>query len=154
MFYHWSNNKIKQLKKIEYKQYIGFKPKGLWFSKDFDWFRWCIKNGMFIDESSYCYQLDISLNKFKIIDTIEKLLDFQSTYKYQEGVLNKLEYINWKKVSEDFDGIFFDNYVEIKLQCNSRGLINKLTWFYGIDVSSGVIFNIDCIKKFENINLN
>jgi hypothetical protein len=51
------------------------------FSKDFEWFNWCEKEGIFICESSNCYQLEISFNKFIIIDSFDKLMNFDSKYK-------------------------------------------------------------------------
>lgn len=148
MFLHWTN---KPIDKLEPRNYIQqhFKPSGFWFSKDKEWLEWCLEESMFIGENSYCYQLDIDMKNFIQIDTFDKLIQFQELYEQKHGI-NK-NYIDWNKIKEKYDGIFFDNYKQIKLECNKLRLLNKLIWFYGIDVSSGCIFNVDCIKGFTKI---
>ena len=99
---------------------------------------------MFISEDSNCYQLDINMENFIVIDEIDKLIKFQYEYGIKEGYFKN--YINWAKVKEKYDGIFFDNYQKIKLECNKHNKLHELIWFYAIDVSSGCIFNVECIK--------
>ena len=51
--------------------------------------------------------------------------------------------IDWSRVATLYDGIYFDNYITIKNQINFS---EKCWWYYGIDVSSGCIFNVKSIK--------
>lgn len=150
MFYHWTRNKIDKLKPIKYEQNSYFKPSGLWFSKDFEWLEWCDGSGLGLGSGSRCYELEISFDKFIIIDTFEKLMEFKINYAF----VNQWNFdcIDWNKVSEEYDGIYFDNYYLIKSMCERhQHLLMSLTWFYALDINSGCIFNIDCVKKITEI---
>ena len=137
-FYHWSRVTIPNAK-FDYRSYKQnqylMKPVGLWFSKNHEWIDWCESEGYgYSRETSYVYKLDIKFSNVLIIDTIEKLFWLKSKY----GIFKN---INWDQVALDYDGIYFDNYYEIKSHLRTNRLFNEYLWYFGIDVNSGCIFN-------------
>ena len=46
--------------------------------------------------------------------------------------------INWKKVAQDYDGVIFDNYHNIKY--SNQLMTPKYTWYDTIDINSACIW--------------
>lgn len=147
-FYHWARSPIPNGKPdfrvYKQNQYL-MKPVGFWFSKNYEWIEWCESEGCICSrESALTYKLDINFTNVLVIDTIEKLFWLKSKY----GIVKN---IDWDKVSNDYDGIYFDNYYEIKSHLRTNRLFNEYLWYFGIDVNSGCIFNCRIIKNFVQI---
>jgi hypothetical protein len=148
-FYHWSRVPILNVK-LDYRTYKQnqylIKPVGLWFSKNYEWIDWCESEGFgYSRESSCAYQLEINFTNVLVINTIEKLSWLKSKYKIYKN-------IDWNRVATDYDGIYFDNYYEIKSHLITNKLFNEYLWYFGIDVNSGCIFNCRIIKNLFQVN--
>jgi len=148
-FYHWSH---KPIEKIENRSYLqtsySLKSKGFWFSKNTEWIDWCENYGCcYSKDSSHMYKLKIDFSNVLIIDTLEKLISFESKYCDYYSVCKN---INWNRVASDYSGIYFDNYHEIKSNLFAQRKIDlTLSWYYGLDVNSGCVFDCKIIKDFE-----
>ncbi len=121
------------------------KPKGLWFSKNYEWKEFCENNELWT--YLYEYELDIDFDNFLIINTIEKLDNFVKKY-YNP----KTTCIKWNSVLKDYNGIYFDNYFAIKKYIFEKKRFNQdYIWFFGVDVNSGCVFRQSSVKSFVQI---
>ncbi len=145
---HYSNKTIDKIYNTDKskKVFNEYKPIGLWFSKNDEWSIFNEDTGLFAYNHKYNLNLDFS--NILVIDTFEKLKNFHNKYSYLRWEGTNIEFIKWAELYDIYDGIYFDNYYEIK---NSLMFDNKYIWFYTIDVNSGCIFNAKCVKSF---NLN
>lgn len=146
---HYSSNSIEKLLDDDscFYQYSTVKPFGLWLSKNTEWLEW-MKSEMpeWIDDVKYIYKISLKKNSNILKISNKKQLDiFNEKYKDK----NNEKFINWKKVCQDYDGVFFDNYNDIKMKLLSttytdenkfKYVLNKYYWYFMIDVSSMCIF--------------
>jgi hypothetical protein len=136
-------------KKIRYiyntnHQEIDIKPKGLWFGIQDHWIRW-IKYEMPQWKEPNLTSLEIDENKLLIIDTVEKIQEFDQTYgRYLEDFPN-FRVINWKEVAKQYDGILFPVYFP-----DQRRIY---IWYNAIDIPSGCIWNKQAVKNFQSISV-
>jgi hypothetical protein len=147
VFTHLAREKITHFDKRIYKQ-TTFKPVGLWFAKDYEWIEQLYPDG---NDEPICnfYKLEIDMRNILIIDTYEKLINFYKKYRiFEYGFYH----INWTQVSNDYQGVYFDNYYEIKNICYFNEMYIELIWFFAIDINSGCLFDISCITKITEIN--
>lgn len=124
---------------------ISLKPFGLWYSIGVEWLDFTIYNfeGFYSDEKLYAYEINIdNLNILKL-NTIEDVREFMKKYKIGNDTYVS---IDWKKVSETYDGIEINNYGKIK---NESLLDFDYIWLYGWDVSSGCIWNTEKLNFKE-----
>ncbi len=141
-YYHFSNKQIdKLLPRVYEQQPFILKPSGLWFSKNNEWLEWCESEGYKYTNQSFRYKLEIDFRGILVIDSIDNLNWFKKTY-------SKGNKIMWTDVATDYDGIYFDNYYEIKGFIRENKRFEEFLWYFGIDVNSGCIFNTRCIKNF------
>lgn len=139
---HHTDNEI-----IKVKQYFNqrevFKPIGLWYDIDNSWTEWCKGN---MPDWTYKnhFELEIDESKILIIDTKEKLLDFDKQYSVSISKrVNGICVIDWVSVSNKYSGIEISPY---RYDCRFG-----LFWYYGWDVASGCIWNFDCIHSINKI---
>lgn len=146
----YNNNDIDYT--VKYKNSIGFKPNGYWYSCNNSWYNWIIEEKMLEWLHNYIYKININRNvitdirnkdknKLLVIKNIADLDTFNDMY----GVQTKDYYriINWSKVSKDYGGIEICPY-----------FISKkfdYIWYNTFDVASGCIWNTKAIIK--NIEL-
>ena len=145
-YYHYTDKIIEILDHKKYKQ-NNYKPSGLWFSKNNEWYEWCISEGFNISGLNNKYELGIDFEDILIIDTIDKLINFNDEYSICSS--SSIMTIDWLNISTKYKGIFFDNYLNIKHYLSINDLMYKFIWYYAIDVSSGCIFDISAIKSFQ-----
>lgn len=125
------------------------KPKGLWFSvpSEDDWPHWCESEGFRTDWLQHRHAVAIDSTANLCILTNKEQIDLFHE-KYAALLLESLqdyELIDWQKVSETYDGIVISPYVWERR--NSWPEDSKAhNWYYGWDVSSGVIWNLDKVK--------
>lgn len=121
------------------------KPRGLWYDIDSSWLDWCNGN---MPEWTYKnhFELEIDESKILIIDTKQKLLDFDKEYSRKITERLSFHYIDWELVATKYSGIEISPY---RYDCRF-----DLFWYYGWDVSSGCIWNFDCIKSTKKIEVN
>jgi len=124
-----------------------FKPIGIWYDIDNSWTEWCKRN---MPDWTYKnhFELDIDESKILIIDTKEKLLDFDKQYSIPlsnriGSIIGNISVIDWTSVSNKYSGIEISPY---RYDCRFG-----LFWYYGWDVASGCIWNFDCVKEIKKI---
>lgn len=132
-----------------YRQKLGYKPNGLWYGINWEWEEWC-KSEMPKWLHKKHFSLEIDMNKILLLDSTEKIMDFQKEFGEMPDWMNdglkrikNHEYINWEKVAEKYSGIEISPY--------QYSLRFKLMWYYGWDIASGCIFNLSCIKSINLI---
>jgi hypothetical protein len=129
---------------MTYKQIKdGYKPRGLWYALENEWLEWCFGNmPHWIKENTV--KLEIDNSKIITITTFKDLISFNNTYKTNPFDDNFITYIDWEQVAKDYTGIEVHNYHQIKWK-DSNMLLPS--WFYGLDVSGGCIWDLSIIKK-------
>ena len=133
------------------KQTRKDKPEGFWFTYETN--KW--EDFMYNQTTRklYKYKLTIDSSNFLILDTIEKLNEFNEEYE-SDSLFNEIYGAiwtgpNWKKVKRDYDGVEFPNYEELKKDIDM--LDDKNRWLTFIDVNSGCVWNSKAIKNIEEI---
>lgn len=135
---HMSKNPIYSLEKINYVQKPGPKPKGFWYGFGDKWIDW-IKTEMPEWKGEYIYEVDISDSKILQIKNYLELKEFTQEYKLSEQIIPGTIYlIDWNRVAFKYDGIEINPYI--------RRARLELLWYYGWDVASGVVWNLDKAK--------
>ena len=116
------------------------KPEGIYYAMGSEW----LDLGFF-DHEKYNIELELDFKNICIID------DFYSFEKFvQKYTINLYKYINcidWKAVSEDYDGIEIRNYHSLKYTLSMSSAYWSATWFYAWDVNGGCIFNLRAINN-------
>lgn len=143
MFYHYSSNDNFQLEGRTYVQDLQFKPTDIWLSKDNEWENWRNRERFSLSSLTYKYQFTINMNNILIINTFDDLKDLIKEYALESIGLD------WELISENYDGILFDNYYDIKEQLFKNIHLNfiKFSFYLLIDVSSACIWNLDCLEQ-------
>lgn len=165
-----SNNPRLTKSKIKpVKEGIDFKPRGLWYSRDDEWFRWSeeemfyepeeleklylysIKfvDNAFIDSRNICYlcleERNLSTHKILVVSSMREYREFYYHFKSEDGL------IDWRQVQKYFSGFQVDfNPKKYKLQEKDEDLKFTLAVY---DVRSGSIWNPHVISKIENLGL-
>ncbi len=117
----------------QYEQTLTFKPNGLWYQVDGDWEQWCKEND-FDNDKLNCKQT-LELEAYGILD-VKDIDAFHNEY-----TVGFTGMINWKRVASAYSGIQIAPY--------SWKHRLKYMWYYGWDVASGCIWDINVITKFE-----
>lgn len=123
---HMSQNPF-VLQKRNYVQAPCMKPQGFWYGIGQTWHEW-VRSEMPHWMGEFNYEVDLGDSSILIIDSCAGLDKF--TKKYGRGEF----FIDWKLVSEKYDGIEIDPY-----QWSRR---HELMWYYGWDVASGCLWNL------------
>lgn len=135
----------------KYSQSDHWKPRGLWYSINESWIKWC-KDNMDHWIKPYNIEIEIDESKMCIIKTPEDLDKFVETYVHPSNRTPN-EYwsrqVNWNDVVKDYSGIEIQNYSSIKYY---RTYKMTQMWFDGWDVSSGCIWDLSIIKKCQTVN--
>ena len=141
---HGSDEIVMLLDKAYEQKAMNFKPRGLWYSIDFEWFEWCVGN-MPNWIKRYMHTIELYESDILIISDIMELENFQR--KYMERLLNsQFGIINWAEVTKKYKGIEIRNYYKLK-ELTDVGL--DFMWLYGWDVSSGCIWDLSAIKSTQ-----
>jgi hypothetical protein len=142
---HLIREKDFKLQNRVYKcSHSSYKPNGLWYQINDSWEEWCkyempqwLGAG---SRASHKINLEIDKTNVLVIQTLEEFDSFHNKYCSLHPFLNRSTYINWERVSEDYDGIEITNYLyERRHDSNSE-------WYYTWDIASGCIWNTDIIK--------
>ena len=137
--YHYSCKIIEYLDNMNYKQNIGFKPTGLWYSIEGDWEIWCRNNNFRTNDLKYKYLIDFDILKIINIFNEKNLIDFHNEFKIKTSIY--FDNVNWLEVSQKYSGFEISNF--------PNKIRNNFNWLYGWDCSSGCIWDINIIKSFE-----
>jgi len=119
------------------KEYI--KPNALWLSCNDDW----LKFATHILNRTYKYEYIFTIDETKIItiNSYKDLYEFNNKYKSKSTL-----YINWKKVSKDYSGIYITNP---RFKEAISGFLGTYFWYSGFDICSVAIWNKDAIKSIS-----
>lgn len=147
---HLTSNKDFKLENILYRCSDSCdKPNGLWYQINGSWEEWCKYNmpQWLGPNSRGAYKVNFEIDKTNVlvIETLEEFDLFHNIYCSPHPFLKSESFINWKKVSETYDGIEISDYFF------ERRLEEHCSWYYTWDVASGCIFNTDIIKVIGEI---
>lgn len=133
---HYTGKLIKKLNPFppqDNKVYTARKPIGLWYATNNEWKEFCNELGE--TNNSFTYKVIIPDDfKLLVIDTLDKLLEFNEKFGFDERGFGMIM-IDWEKVSKEYDGIEISPY-----QYNKVNGLN-FSWYYGWDVASGCLWN-------------
>ncbi len=128
------------LEKRNYNQSYGAKPSGLWYGFGKEWLDW-IDSEMPEWKGNYIYKIYINNSNILQIKDYLEIEKFNKEYLLKKSKLETY-YIDWNRVSLKYDGIEINPYMwKYRLE---------LLWYYGWDIASGCIWNLDKIN-IENI---
>lgn len=136
---------ILQVELRSVRQEVGFKPRGLWFACGGEWIRFAYSNGMksFVGDRDHVYRLTLDRSRIAHLLTEGDMLRFNRMY-YAIKDDSGDSYIDWQRVSRDYDGIIICPY-HYKLR-------QKLFWYYPWDVASGCIWRFRALQNVEDIS--
>ena len=119
------------------------KPAGFWYGFGNEWIDWVRTEMSSKFSGDYIYNVDVSKCKLLKIDSHMELMIFTRHYNSpaSQVVGDKLD---WKTISTRYDGIEINPY-----QDEAR---YQYLWYYGWDVASGCVWNLDKLK-ISQLNL-
>jgi hypothetical protein len=140
---HTTNQHISDLKRryVNHERNRYFKPAGLWYGLDDDWFEWCSGEN-FDGIGKFTFDLVINLGRIIVIETPVELILFYHKYKHE--LYPGYFAIDWDKVKSDYSGIEIRNYYAMRWDVLP---MEGSTWFYGWDVNSGCIWDLSVIES-------
>ena len=145
--FHHTDVDILDLSK-EYQQTWYKKPIGLWYDINGSWKDWCKDNEYESGLNNKSFILDIDTSKILLIDSLEKIeqlhAEFYFVPEWAKKMNDPVEYIEWKRVAQIYDGVEMNPFLEL-------GLGTKYHWQSNWDVESGCIWNLNVIKSVTKI---
>jgi hypothetical protein len=116
-------------------QKVDYKPIGFWYSVDRDWERWC--EGEMPDALSehFVHSVDLGSEHLLEIQNVDEIDAFHLQYSVPLLPGTRLQAIDWKRVSSEFDGIEIAPYL-----WERRHNGDAHHWYYGWDCASGCIW--------------
>lgn len=121
-----------------------FKPSGLWLTdeKQYGWKKWCDDNCF--GRQDVCYRVELKKDNILFLTTVKHILQFSKEYRCvgSTHMLNvmSLDAIDWTAVKKKYHGIMISPY--------QARLNPDILWYNTWDCASGVVWNLDSIKKF------
>lgn len=155
-----SKTEVKLQRNHEYKQYVTFKPFGLWIGICNSWHNyWYIDEQMDTMEGKFIYEVKLFPNvyttqkryrkgkypkKILIIETLDDI-DYITKEYGRKDKNNSLEnfLIDWFKFSERYAGIEFRNYIK------DFDVRMKYVWYSTVDVNSLCIWDLSLVKEIK-----
>jgi hypothetical protein len=132
---HMSKTPVKLVAK-KYKQNTDLKPRGFWYGIEDEW-KTCVEFEMPHWLGEHEYFVDLGDSNVLFLDTPDKIINFHKEYRQPHGM------VDWNRLSQTYDGIEISPY--------QWGLRLELLWYYGWDVASGCIWNLEKVKlKVKN----
>lgn len=134
---HMSKQPIESLRKAVVKQTPEFKPRGLWYACGDEWLEW-VRTEMptWMSKNFYEVVLSPEANILFIKDSFDMS-------KFEKKYNARINFIDWPKVAQDYDGIEICPY-------NWGERMNRM-WYYGWDVASGCIWNTHIVKELREL---
>lgn len=133
---HISKAALKKIRREMQPQTIDRKPLGFWYGIDGDWERWCRAEQWGLASKSFEYEVALGKERILLLSSVAELDDFHANYAANpyKG-LAYLEYIDWRRVAKEYDGIEITPY-----QWDRRLDGKAHNWYYGWDCASGCIW--------------
>jgi len=100
------------------KDEYGLKPDGLWYAMGSSWFDWCIGED-FGGLGKYIYEVELNPKaNILFLTTKKEVFSFSEKYVNKDRTFSPFTsiYIDWEKVSKDYDGIEVNPYIGELLQ--------------------------------------
>jgi hypothetical protein len=93
----------------------------------------------------HVFELDVNPSDIMVIQTLEDFNRFEDKYIYHydadiKGYPYLIESVDWKEVAKNHAGLEINPYFW------EKRLNSKTNWYYGWDMASGVIWDLDAIK--------
>lgn len=137
---HMSKNPLRKLEKRYYTQISGDKPEGFWYGFGDEWIDWTEMAGP-ERKGNYIYEVDINGSNILQIKDYQEITKFTKEYEsYKQIIPGKIFSIDWSKIDRRYDGIEINPYID------QARLDDRFLWYYGWDVASGCIWNLEKVK--------
>lgn len=137
---HVSKYPIYKLEERHYIQGPGHKPDGFWYGFGEEWIDWTETAGPEY-KGEYVYDVDINGSNVLQIKDYSEIIEFTQEYRSSEQIIPEIIFsIDWPRIELKYDGIEINPYID------EARLYNKTLWYYGWDVASGCIWNINKVK--------
>lgn len=137
---HISKDRMYKLEERQYIQKHYDKPDGFWYGFGDEWIDWTEIAGPGY-KGEYVYEIDINGSNILQIKDHSELIEFTEEYKSNRQIYPKIIFsIDWPRIELKYDGIEINPYIG-----QSRHNI-KTIWYYGWDVASGCIWNLDKVN--------
>ena len=145
---HFSEKPFRLLADRSYKQKVGLKPQGLWYSVEGGedgWKAWCTSEDFCLENLTVENHLTLDESRLLKIKTVEQLDHFHERFMKVNLLhgMNGVEGINWKEVAKHHSGI------EIAPYRWSRRMEPGFIWYYSWDCASGCIWDLSTITALE-----
>jgi hypothetical protein len=143
---HYSRKPITGIMSYPYNQSLRDKPNGFWVSVkgDCDW-PWFVKNEL-SSEDRLGNKVTVELKEdanILLLESVEAVLAFSEEFSLQPQWAKEFPsgqgyfHIDWDRVADLYDGIIITPY-QWPLRNDGR-----TSWYYGWDVASGCIWNVE-----------
>lgn len=123
-----------------------YKPVGLWYDVDGDWQRWCEAES-FRTGDFHAYALTVNPASILTLATCREIDQFTFEYRVRTGAEYRRDYIDWRRVASEYDGI------EIAPYQWDRRLDYHTRWYYGWDCASGCLWRPTGLLSWEPLGI-
>ena len=140
---HFTDKPFTRFKKCILKKDV--KPSALWLSCGNDW----INSEFGKSKYEYTYEFDIDKSKLITLNNYKEIKKFNDIYGYIRHItihdeIYEAWYIDWKKVSKDYYGIFIKNP-------NIKKARKDFLWYSSIDVCCVALWNKKAIISWNEL---
>lgn len=135
---HYTSKELQTIKTNFHQQNYTGKPNGLWCSYNDEWMEWCTEAGFFTFSPNKYYLYEIKLHTNAKILTIDSFKKYMSLDKYIT-IIDEETKIDWNKVKDDYDGVAFLNYQQIKTDMYHSKIFDIMICI--LDISCCCIWN-------------
>lgn len=137
---HLSKDNIYKLEKRYYIQRSYDKPDGFWYGFGNEWIDWTETAGPNY-QGDYVYEVDINGSNILQIKDYSEITVFTKEYGSDKQIAPGIIFnIDWPKIELRYDGIEINPYIR---QARND---TKTLWYYGWDVASGCIWNLEKVN--------
>jgi hypothetical protein len=164
LFKHFTDVPFKKFEKPVLND--NLKPEGsFWLSYGDDWLKflrddWGMAEERFKEETKYVQHFKLDKSKLITLTTYDDIEKFTEKYRSSNEFYRKQRvaryrnaFIDWKKVSKDYSGIFIKDAYATKPGEDGKTKRARFDfhWYYGWDVRCAAIWNEDAIISFTQL---
>jgi len=148
---HWSPEPfvLDRTRTYDQTEFGNGKPRGLWLSDedDYGWKEWCQSEEWGLGTLEHATEFELAdSHGLCVISNVPDLRQFTSLYRGHPvfrglgGTSLGSHWIDWARVAEKYTGVLITPYHwSARLDLDAR-------WYYGWDVASACIWNLDAIR--------
>lgn len=129
--------------KERFNDEMKLKPHGMWLSdeSDYGWKEWCEKEKFRLEHLAYRTDYEIDLSDILFLSSDQHIRVFSEKYRYKNpsSYIERLKFIDWDKVYEEYKGILISPY--------SWNLRLEYMWYYGFDCASACVWDVSVLKE-------